>query len=371
MGHSAPTYVLSRPESTQYKLQRPDQKATTTPPKVNNSLYQKSNLKPKSSSPQQPEPARKIIHVYSSSAKRQYVELSDSEDDDKQTADSGVGTASSSCKSEAAFILPSEFDFKALNERRKSFNSAVFQSPDDIKATPQSHPSSERCFVEPPDFDFSIISPKRDRRCPFCRKHLPQSFQDIPPTAPRARFQYCKSHENASILEQGKEMGYPTSFDFDDVRLRITSMLKEFKTFLANGNESEFLNTLRKQTSHKNVATPMSMFNVFELTQPGYYGPQGAELISKIMMDNLANQIRNTNKLHDALRFCGGVFGYVNCVLVPEVGVRLIMEDLSVTRDKARGILRASVAYGAVVNQAVEVSDGDDDDKEDDDKEDS
>jgi hypothetical protein len=100
---------------------------------------------------------------------------------------------------------------------------------------------------------------------------------------------------------------------------------------------------------------------LMEDSQPGYYGPQGAELISQIMMEKFGDTIRRKDKLFSALKFCGGVTGYVSTVLVPEVGVRLIMEDMCVDWEKAKEIMKESVEYGAVVNASVEVSDDDED----------
>lgn len=104
---------------------------------------------------------------------------------------------------------------------------------------------------------------------------------------------------------------------------------------------------------------------MFEDSQPGYYGPQGAETISQIIMEKYGDTIRKRDKLFSALTFCGGVTGYVSSVLVPEVGVRLIMEDMDVNWEKARDIMKESAEYGAVANGAVEISDDDGDDDSD------
>jgi RTC4-like domain len=104
----------------------------------------------------------------------------------------------------------------------------------------------------------------------------------------------------------------------------------------------------------------MIQMKMFEDSQPGYYGPQGAELISQIVMEKFGEKIRKSDNLLPALKFCGGVTGYVSTVLVPEVGVRLIMEDLGIEREEAKGVMKESVEYGAVANAAVEISDDDD-----------
>lgn len=125
--------------------------------------------------------------------------------------------------------------------------------------------------------------------------------------------------------------------------------------------KSEILQKLRKSTSNRNAATPMAMFQVFDLTQPGYYGPRGVELITRLVMERFADEIRHSTKLQEALRFCGGVMGYVSSVIVPEVGIRLIMEDKDIDWAKARQIMKESVAYGSVINPALADKNEDDD----------
>src|SRR6202043_727614 len=125
------------------------------------------------------------------------------------------------------------------------------------------------------------------------------------------------------------------------------------KAVIKSPVESEFLALQRRRTSRRNAAAPMIQMKLMEDSQPGYFGPQGAELISQLMMEKFGDTIRRRDKLLSALKFCGGVTGYVSMVLVPEVGVRLIMEDMHVDWEKAKKIMKDSVEFGAVANANV------------------
>jgi len=198
------------------------------------------------------------------------------------------------------------------------------------------------------------------RKCKFCHKTLPDSFTESPPTARRGRIAYCQRHENATTLEDGKAKGYPTFIDFIGLKERIVRLLPFIKKDVVNrSSESEFMKTLRKKTKKTNAANPMTMIELFDECQPGYYGPRGSEVISDLVLSRLGEYIRRNERVYEDLKFCGGVTGFISSVVVPEVGVRLVMEDRNVPKEEARTIMKDSVAYGGVVNASVEMSDED------------
>lgn len=49
-----------------------------------------------------------------------------------------------------------------------------------------------------------------------------------------------------------------------------------------------------------------------------------------------------------------GVVGYAQSVLVPELAVRLVKEDMGVSNDVARQILRESITLGQKMNPALD-----------------
>lgn len=309
-----------------------------------------------------------------------YKDVPFSDDKDEETESSvTTSTTASSSRTEPAFVMPPSFDLSFVAEaslqstpavKRASFiDPGAIYSDDEDFFTEDTAGTKESSFQEPDEFDLSFLHPKEEvveeRLCPFCYKVLPDSFTESPPTASRARVAFCQRHENAEILEMGKLKQYPSSFDTKHLRSRIQRLFPEIRQVIKSPTESEFLALQRTKTSRKNVAAPMIQMKLMEDSQPGYYGPQGAELISQMMMEKFGDTIRRRDKLFSALKFCGGVTGYVSTVLVPEVGVRLIMEDMHADWEKAKEIRKESVEYGAVSNASVEISDDEDEDEDD------
>jgi hypothetical protein len=344
-----PLYELGNPQNGQFKRPRIEDNKRT--------LFVKSNLK-----------ARAVPSVYSSQKKRK--ELSSDEESNEEKVPGSSAASTSSTKPEPAFILPPTVDFSDFNAKLSkstpsSKPSSAFQSPDDIHST-ATPTSPKNAFQIPPEVDFTdfgFSSPGR-KLCKFCRKGLPSTFVESPPVAARARYAYCQRHENASILENGKKKGYPSSFDFFTVQTRIAEMLPTIRKLLDGPTESEFLTNLRRKTARRNAAAPMIMIKLFEDSQPGYYGPKGGEMITEVVMDKFGEYIRNKKELHDGLMFCGGVMGFVSSVVVPEVGVRLIMKDMNVDWDAARKIMTESIPYGNAKNPSDEVVSDDDTDSD-------
>ena len=67
-------------------------------------------------------------------------------------------------------------------------------------------------------------------------------------------------------------------------------------------------------------------------------------------MFHFATTIRNlatSNKLISS----GGVSGYIQAVLIPELATMLIMEDMKINEEEARATLRASVEIGNLLNE--------------------
>ena len=66
-------------------------------------------------------------------------------------------------------------------------------------------------------------------------------------------------------------------------------------------------------------------------------------------MDRFAVRIRRMAK-DDTLVAKVGVVGYSQSVLVPELATRLIMDDMNVTAEVAREIMRDSIDIGQKIN---------------------
>jgi hypothetical protein len=343
-----------------------------SPASTEQKLIQKSKLVAR--------PAPAILNYSKKGKRRKCVS------DEAETSSSSISTVSEIeiIREEPAFDDPSDLvlDFSFFQER-KSTNSKssiltpspssktnVFISPEDILTPDSKHnfkDDLENAFECPSKIHDEItemlgkFSSPSIPTCKFCRKPLPANFTETPPTATRGRIAYCQRHENATILEQGREKGYPTSVDLVALNSRVVKLLGFIKDDVINASsDSEFMRNLRKNTKRRNAANPMTMIDLFDDSQPGYYGPRGSEIISNLVMLKLGDYIRKNDNVYDDLKFCGGVSGFISAVVVPEVGIRLIMEDMEIGKEEARTIMRDSVAYGGIINASVEMSDDDD-----------
>jgi hypothetical protein len=289
----------------------------------------------------------------------------DSEDESSRTQSTPASTASTK-----GFLVPPNIDVSGINSLRASSSNKPspvtkfqnpdfepeyssepkisFESPEDILSMPK------ELARKPPE---SPPKPPTERRCPFCRRKLPESFTETPPTSSRAQFGYCQRHENSSIIAIGKLNGYPTSLDFTLLKSRVIEMLPEIRQLIDSSIESEFMTKLRSKTSRRSAAAPMSMINFFEDSQPGYYGSRGSEIISQTLIRKYGDYLRGSDERFEDVKYCGGITGFISSVLVPEVGVRLIMEDMDVNWGRAKQIMKDSVSYGTAIQASVEILD--------------
>ncbi|KAG2354427.1 restriction of telomere capping protein 4, partial [Suillus spraguei] len=97
---------------------------------------------------------------------------------------------------------------------------------------------------------------------------------------------------------------------------------------------------IKKQGS-RTITGVKGQFFAFEKTQPGYYGELGLLIINQTLYDLFPFSSFDTSLIVPL-----SPAEFVQLVLVPEVAVRLIMQDLHLDRDKAIITLRESSQYG-------------------------
>ena len=85
---------------------------------------------------------------------------------------------------------------------------------------------------------------------------------------------------------------------------------------------------------------------------PGYYGTRGARAMQEAILLKFNRELRKA-AVEDNVVSARAVGGYVASVLVPELGTRLIMEDLKIGEEEARGVMEKSAPLGSLVNEEV------------------
>lgn len=86
-----------------------------------------------------------------------------------------------------------------------------------------------------------------------------------------------------------------------------------------------------------------------EDVEPGYYGPRGFNLMCDYTVREFGNLLK-TKAVDDRVIAGRGSAAFIQCVLVPELAVRLIMEDMGVGSEEARIIMEESKSLGEIVH---------------------
>ncbi|KAF9403188.1 hypothetical protein BGX21_006371 [Mortierella sp. AD011] len=167
------------------------------------------------------------------------------------------------------------------------------------------------------------------------------------------KFEFCRVHfAEERIVPLGMEKNYPLHIDFSQLPGRVRKMEAELRKIIDKTEPSIFLE--QALSRYKSMGTlgarhPHVVLANVEQTMPGYYGSKGSAELSKI----LAKLFLETSILTYDLAHPQKPIEYIQQVLVPEAGLRLIVEDQAnidannvISLEKARTIMLESVEYG-------------------------
>ncbi|KAK4251203.1 RTC4-like domain-containing protein [Corynascus novoguineensis] len=207
--------------------------------------------------------------------------------------------------------------------------------------------------------------------CPLCKKEVPRSVLDeFKATYPRMSVsgmrRFCEQHRRRSAREAWVARGYP-EIEWQGLETRMAAHHGELRRILEGGTPSHygalFDDVVR---SGRNRTLLRSDANL----TPGYYGLRGLRAMTENLIGAFAALLRR-RAVEDRLVSARGYTAYLQAVLVPELAVRLIMEDMGVGEEEARSVLAESSDVGELLNDEVAdvvLEDDDDDDDNDDDK---
>ncbi|KAK5630014.1 hypothetical protein RRF57_005729 [Xylaria bambusicola] len=187
-------------------------------------------------------------------------------------------------------------------------------------------------------------------RCPMCHqevdRELLQKYSAHGKMSVKQQTAFCRSHKRKSAAKAGTEKGYP-SIDWDALDSRLSSHKNFLQGVLEGTQVSHYRKILKERVdSGKNRTLLTSHDNL----TPGYYGPKGLQVMTQFIMRTLSNVLRR-RAVEDKLISARSYTGYVQTVLVPELTVRLIMEDMSVEEERARDVLEESVEIGELLHE--------------------
>ncbi|KAI9876567.1 MAG: hypothetical protein M1830_006199 [Pleopsidium flavum] len=202
-----------------------------------------------------------------------------------------------------------------------------------------------------PEYHVPVVA-----RCPMCKEEVDRDFledfvcgrrMDV-----RSQTRFCRAHKQETAKIEWKKRRYP-EIDWSTFDVRLKRYHPQIKSILDSDVPSFYRNVLedsvnsgRNRTLHQSI-----MGAGFHGLTPGYYGSRGARMDN--IISNFSSQIRRLAAT-DKLISSGGVSGYVQAVLVPELAVLLVKEDMQVDDETARVILKESIKVGDLLNEEEE-----------------
>ncbi|CUS10168.1 unnamed protein product [Tuber aestivum] len=158
----------------------------------------------------------------------------------------------------------------------------------------------------------------------------------------------CTEHKAMSLREEWMEKGYP-KIDWKGLKKRIESHYKPIQAIIHGEAESPFMTIFQQQEKDVRGNPILLLRKDHRLQYPGYYGPRGANIMLHWLLRRFGNEITARDNVTLNLAHSSAA-AFVQAVLVPEMAVRLIMEDMEVTEKRAREVLEESRSIGEILN---------------------
>ncbi|KAJ3839429.1 RTC4-like domain-containing protein [Lentinula raphanica] len=284
-------------------------------------------------------------------------------------------------------------DASPLKRQRLNDDDVQSSSPPSIH---ESDDSDDDDYFYRPNVDANTL-------CPYCDEPLPpsptphlknllvttakKSVRAPRPTNPMGRkaavtlfIIVCQRHRfESKILPEAETKGWPKSIEWDQIHNRVMRMRAHLEALMENlwvesltgdslvdgdddlsGVSSQrsrardqcfFWKEIMEEIKEKGTratANVKSQFANFQNAQPGYYGELGSVLIHQSLYDLFPPETT-----HPDLVAPLSPKEFINRVLLPEVALRLIMEDKSLSGPsgarEALEILRDSTSYGVMM----------------------
>lgn len=192
-------------------------------------------------------------------------------------------------------------------------------------------------------------SPDRGPVCPMCEEPVEQDFLDKFSKKRYMSFaqqqKFCTTHKTRTARETWTNKGYP-----DINWARLNNRIAKHYSFLEDileGGFSHYGTLYARQLKGGGIRTLRKMDMIMT---PGYYGPRGLRIMTESVIEHFSGLLRRI-AARDRVVSARGQTTFVQCVLVPELGVRLIMDDMDVDEEEARKIMEESMIVGELLNE--------------------
>ena len=216
--------------------------------------------------------------------------------------------------------------------------------------------------------------------CKGCGKKVPlllkQEFEDRYNHGKALSYKkwgwFCDHHKKEDARQVWQERGYP-DIQWERFEKRLRAHYDRLLAVLEKRATSVYRDRLQKRVDSGSTRSAAAAYNPgssdddeLEI-KPGYYGSKGEKLMTEHILGHFVDELRDlavSDSLVGASGVAGGVSGFVQAVLVPEVAVALVKEDMKVDEKRARVILKESLELGELLNEEAHEqveSEGDDD----------
>lgn len=252
--------------------------------------------------------------------------------------------------------------YKDEPSRRKSSPKAIFRLPKDFIDVPIRDGGGE--FVDRTLSEFEseddtpgLTSKDKDEAdlqeatCPWCGEEVDrQLLDDFSKGRQRLTVNmqttFCRKHKRHTAESVYKQKGYP-KVDWKNIESRFGRFRSDLLGII-DGSPSYFRRAHEKSIN----AGKGRMMKEEDNMNPGYYGPRGLTTMSDYLVREFSTELK-ARVLKDEVIAARGSAAFIQCVLVGELGMRLIMEDLDVGEDDAIEILEDSKSIGTMVHDDV------------------
>lgn len=195
------------------------------------------------------------------------------------------------------------------------------------------------------DFDTSMTV---EARCPLCKQPCDVSeLNKWGSMNTRQQEKFCRSHRKTTAEKRWNRKGYP-EIDWEKLESRILGH-HDFIKNLLNGAECHYRKAFEDLVA---AGKGRSIRKMESNLIPGYYGSRGLNMISEHVISEFAEPL-SERSVNDGLISKRGTTAFVQSVIVPEVTVRLIMEDMFIDDEEARNVLTESSNIGELVHEEI------------------
>lgn len=318
----------------------------TTPRKPQGALFRPPERTP-STRNKTPKQKVKDIEVPPSSTKLQekFIEFKIPED---------VGLPKSTSTSTDLSIIFDVDDLADVQCRKRSSSTSSLSSIDSMASLELTQ--EQKNHLEN-DVASQTPIPTDCTRCPLCHHivKLPTNSPQSNPTNLSLRKQqiFCTQHRLRDADTEWKQKGYPT-IDWDILeKTRIPDHIPQLRQVLYRKHPSFYLDhlesKLKEARGNQSKIRSYLATDIVEVVKPGYYGPKGAKVMGNRITTDMANHLKRSLKTDKTVRAVG-VSGFVSAVLLPELLLRVVMEDMDITdEDEARELVSRSTEAGMLI----------------------